>query len=115
MNNLEERTFNLAVSVRGFIRKLPNNIIFGEDSRQLLRSSGSIGANYIEANESLSRKDFLMRVRISRKEAKETVYWLSIFRKSDYLNNNLEKECETLIKEATEIKLILSAIINKSS
>jgi len=42
----------------------------------LVRASGSVGANYIEANESLSKKDFLMRVKICRKEAKESRYWL---------------------------------------
>jgi four helix bundle protein len=51
------------------IRKCQSNI---EDSKQVIRSSGSVAANYIEANEALSKKDFLMRIKICRKEAKET-------------------------------------------
>lgn len=69
--DLEERTFVFAKNVREFIRKLPKNTTNYEDSSQLTRSSGSIGANYIEANESLSKKDFVMRIKISRKESKE--------------------------------------------
>ena len=68
--NLEERTFQFAKSVRGLVIKLPKTSWFIEDGKQLIRASGSVGANYIEANESLSKKDFLMRLKISRKEAK---------------------------------------------
>ncbi|MCX6258883.1 MAG: four helix bundle protein, partial [Bacteroidia bacterium] len=67
--DLEERTFHFAKRVRLYIKKLPNNISNIEDSKQIVRASGSVGANYIEANESLSKKDFLMRVKICRKEA----------------------------------------------
>jgi four helix bundle protein len=78
MYDLEERTKKLAIEVRNFIKILPKTISNLEDAKQLVRSSGSIGANYIEANESLSRKDFAMRIKISRKEAKESMYWLNI-------------------------------------
>ena len=69
--DLEERTHLFAKHVRAFVKRLPRldaNVI---DGRQLIRASGSVGANYIEANESLSRKDFVMRIKISRKESKE--------------------------------------------
>ena len=69
--DLEERTFIFAKDVRFFIKTIPKTIINIEDAKQLVKSSGSIGANYIEANESLGKKDFLMRSKISRKEAKE--------------------------------------------
>ncbi len=76
--DLEERTFDFAQRVRAFVRGLKRTICNIEDGRQLVRASGSVGANYIEANEALSRKDFRMRVRISRKEAKESKYWLRL-------------------------------------
>lgn len=72
--DLEERTFQFAKNVRSFIKKLPKTSGNIEDSRQLIRSSGSMGANYIEANEALSKKDFTMRIKICRKESKETKY-----------------------------------------
>ena len=74
--DLEERTMKFARRVRQFVKSLPRTISNREDIAQLIRSSGSIGANYIEANESLSKKDFLMRIKICRKEAKESKYWL---------------------------------------
>ena len=82
-----------------------------EDEKQLVRASGSVGANYIEANEALSKKDFLMRVKISRKEAKESAYWLRLIDETNDLKNN---DVGKLIQEATELKKILSAIIEKS-
>jgi len=75
--DLEERTLKFAKDVRLFIKTVPKTIANVEDIRQLVKSSGSVGANYIEANESLSKKDFLMRVKISRKECKESVYPLT--------------------------------------
>jgi len=76
--DLEERTLTFARNIRAFLQKLPKTIAHMEDGKQLLRSSGSIGANYIEANEALGRKDFLMKIKISRKEAKESRYWLNL-------------------------------------
>jgi len=78
MYDLEERTFNFAKNVIEYVRNLPKGISYSEISKQLVRSAGSVGANYIEANESLSKKDFLMRVKISKKEAKESHYWLNL-------------------------------------
>ena len=70
--DLEERTFRFAESVRAFVKQLPRTISNTEDVRQLVRASGSVAANWIEADEALSKKDFLMRVKICRKEAKES-------------------------------------------
>jgi len=67
--DLEERTFKFAKRVRDFINKLSRNITNIEFGVQLAKAAGSVGANYIEANESLSKKDFLMRVKIFRKES----------------------------------------------
>jgi four helix bundle protein len=76
--DLEDRTLLFAKRVRTYVKKLRKTISNLEDSRQLIRSSGSIGANYIEANESLGKRDFALRIRISRKEAKESAYWLRL-------------------------------------
>ena len=72
--DLEERTFLFAVKVRALIKDLKKTLSNLEDGKQVIRSSGSVAANYIEANESLSKKDFIMRIKISRKEAKESRY-----------------------------------------
>jgi len=72
--DLEERTLAFAKAVLRFVKKAPRSIENNEIIRQLVRSSGSVGANYIEANESLSKKDFAMRIKICRKESKETAY-----------------------------------------
>ena len=110
--DLEDRTFEFAKNVRVLVRKMPKNISSIEDCKQLVRSSGSVGANYIEANESLSKKDFVMRVKISRKEAKESVFWLKLLDTST--DQSLENERIKLIKEAQELTNICGAIIRKS-
>ena len=76
--DLEERTFKFAKDVRLFIKTLPKTKANVEDNKQLVKSSGSAGSNYREANEALSKKDFLMRIKICRKEAKESAYWLKL-------------------------------------
>jgi four helix bundle protein len=110
--DLEERTFQFAKAVRLMIKTLNKTTANFEDSKQVVRSSGSVGANYIEANESLSKKDFLHRVKISRKEAKESIYWLRLINETNDIED--KKEIESLLQEATELKKILSAIIEKS-
>lgn len=109
--DLEERSYEFAKEVRLFIKTLKRTIANIEDSKQVVRSSGSIGANYIEANESFSNKDFVYRAKISRKEAKETIYWLRLIKETNKLNN--ENEVKRLIQEANELKKILSTIIKK--
>ena len=110
--DLEERTFQFAKKTRVFIKKLPKNITNIEDSKQLTRSSGSVGANYIEANEALSKKDFILRVKICRKEAKESRYWLKLIDTNN--DPQLEKERIELIQETTELMNIFGSIIRKS-
>ena len=58
--NLEERTYQFAKAVRLFVKTLPKTIAIIEDGKQLIKASGSVGANYIEANESLGKKDFFI-------------------------------------------------------
>ncbi len=76
--DLEDRTFVFARRVRRMVKLLPGSIANREDARQLIRASGSVGANYLEANNSLSKRDFRMRIRICLKEAKESGSWLRL-------------------------------------
>lgn len=110
--DLEERTYLFAKAVRQFVKRLPRTIGNIEDVKQLVRATGSVGANYIEANEALSKKDFLMRMRISRKEAKESRMFLRLLDTGD--DSSVEKTRTELVQEATELLSILSKIINKS-
>jgi len=112
MYDLEERTFQFAKNVRTFIKRIPRTLSNLEDAKQLVRSSGSVAANYIEANESLSKKDFLMRVKISKKEAKESRMWLKILDLED--DEQLTKSQQQLIQESLELMKILGAILEKS-
>ena len=110
--DLEDRCLLFAGRIREFVKKLPRSIANIEDGKQVIRSSGSVGANYIEANEALSSKDFLMRIKISRKEAKESMYWLRLIVAEN--NMMLSHEKEMLTKEAEELMLIFSSIMRKS-
>ena len=110
--DLEDRTFEFAKSVRNFIKRVPKTLANLEDIKQLVRASGSVGANYIEANESLSKRDFLMRIKICRKEAKESWFWLRLIDLGD--DATVERERLDLIKEATELTSIFGAILRKS-
>lgn len=109
--NLEQRTLIFAKNVIIICKRLPNTVVIKELSRQLIRSAGSVGANYREANDALGRKDFIHKLRIARKEAKETIYWLELLLEA---NPRTSLEVKELLNESTELKNILSAIINKS-
>ena len=109
--DLEDRTFAFARDVREFVRRLPRTVCNIEDARQLVRASGSVGANYIEANESLGKKDFLMRIRISRKEAKESNYWLRLVKVGP--GQEQESQRLRLAQEAIELMRIFGAILHK--
>ncbi len=108
--DLEERTFNFAKRVNEYVNKLPRTITNIENGKQLARSAGSVGANYIEANNALSKKDFLMRIRISKKEAKESYFWIRLTEPE--ISQLHEKEA--LLNEATELVKILGSIVEKS-
>ena len=108
----EERTFQFAKAVRLFVKTSPKTTANIEDGRQLIKASGSVGANYIEANESLGKKDFSLRIKISRKEVKESAYWLRVIHETNNLEN--ADDAEGLIQEANELKKIFSSILEKS-
>ena len=81
--DLRDRTLRFVKRVRNYVKHLPKTLSNTEDARQLIKASGSAGANYIEAEEALSRKDFVMRIKISRKEAKESGYWLELIKSKE--------------------------------
>ena len=110
--DLEERTLKFARRVRAFVKLLPKTTANLEDGKQLIKASGSIGANYIEANEALSKKDFIVRIKICRKEAKESRYWLRLIETFD--ETDLENERKILENEATELMNIFGSILKKS-
>ena len=110
--DLEERTYEFARDVRALVKQLPRTLANIEDARQLVNFSGSVGANYIEANEALSKKDFVMRIKICRKEAKESRYWLRLICSNGKPEANTGRE--SLMQEATELTSIFGAIVRKA-
>ena len=111
MYDLEERTYKFAKDVAIYCKQHPRISSSIEFTIHAIRSSGSIGANYIEANEALSKKDFIMRVKICRKEAKETAYWLRLLIETS--SEELIQRGQELWKEAIELKKIFCAIVSK--
>jgi four helix bundle protein len=109
--DLEERTEEFARAVLVLCKKIPKNTENVELIKQEVRAAGSVGANYIEANDSLGKKDFALRIRICRKEAKESRYWLKLI---SSVNHELENEFKPLIQESTELMNIFGAILKKS-
>ena len=109
--DLEERTALFAEQTRVFVRTLPRTVSNIEDVKQLVRSSGSVAANCIEADEALGNQDRLMRFRISRKEAKESQLWLRLVNTG--ANEAVAARKKALWQEAHELKLIFTAIIKK--
>ncbi|HXX59198.1 MAG TPA: four helix bundle protein [Dehalococcoidales bacterium] len=108
--DLGERTKLFAKEVIAFQKGLEKSTPNFEITRQLIRSAGSVGANYIEANESFSKKDFELRIKICRKEAKEACYWLDLLEIKDDMLGQKRKE---LMQESTELVLIFNAIVEK--
>jgi len=110
--DLEDRTFEFARNIALYIKQLPRNVSNLEYGKQAVDASGSVGANYIEANEALGKKDFLMRIKICRKEAKESAYWLRLIietNEKEYAQDGL-----SLLNEAVELRKIFSSILSKS-
>src|SRR5262245_43421990 len=109
--DLEERTYSFARSIRTFLSSLRPNESNYEDKKQLVRSSGSVAANYIEANEELGTKDFAMRRKITRKEAKESVLWLKLMKDNSTLDYH--GRIDEFIQEGLELVRVFSSIIQK--
>ncbi|MEK7597503.1 MAG: four helix bundle protein [Patescibacteria group bacterium] len=106
---LEERVGGFAENIIDLIKKVRINITNKNIIEQLIRSATSIGANYFEANGSSSKRDFINKIAISKKEAIETQYWLRLLNKTD---DYLKEEIIKLWDEAKQIGMILSKIIS---
>lgn len=109
--DLEERTAKFSEQIINFSKKISQTIITKPLINQLVRSATSIGANYCEADEASSKKDFANKITIANKEAKETKYWLRMIA---YAESNLIEEARILWREAEELNLILASIVRKS-
>jgi len=109
--DLEKRTTEFAKAVIRVCKTLSRDSMNDRLIGQVVGSSGSIGANYREANDALGKKDFIQRLKIARREAKESCHWLELILEA---NASIEIDVKPLIKEAGELKNILSAIIIKS-
>ncbi len=108
--DLEKRTLEFSKRILKMTQALPKNDTNTHFSNQCVRSATSVGANYREANDALGKKDFIHRVRIARKEAKETEYWIELIIEH---NKTMESRIKSLQKETYELRNILSVIINK--
>ena len=108
---LEDRFHDYAKAVRDFCAKVKWNIINQEYIKQVIRSSGSVSANYTEASDDLGKADEKMKLKISRREAKETIKWIDLILVYD--NEDLKREQNQLIDEEEQIRKILSSIIIK--
>lgn len=108
--DLEERTYKFAKRSRDFVKKLPRTISNIEYGKQLIRSSASVGANYIEANEHLGKKDFMHKIKICRKEAKESRFWLKLC--ITHLPDSENQQ--QLIQESLELTKIFGSIVTRN-
>jgi len=106
-DQIEERMFKFSVNIIELVRVLPRTIESETLRKQLVRSSGSIGANFIEANNASSKTDFRNKIFIAKKEASETKYWLRILS-----TTNPEADTETLLDECSQFIFILQKIVS---
>jgi four helix bundle protein len=111
--DLEERTEKFSLDIRDFCLKLKKDTINLQYIKQVVRSASSIAANYIEANDNLGKNDLKMRIRICRKESKETRLWLKHL--LTYESKELEELRALLLNEATQLMNIFGAILKKLS
>lgn len=105
--DLEERTLAFGKEIIRLVNSLPRNTVNVAIGSQVVRSGTSIGANYREANASLGNKDFLMKIKICRKESMETSYWLKLLLEN---NASLVGKLNELIDEAEQLVKIFSKI-----
>jgi len=109
--DLEDRTLNFGKKIINMVNNLAHSQVNYNLINQVMRSGGSIGANYREANETITSKDFKFRIRICKKEAKETVYWLDLIAENNKFKSS---EIKLLAQEADEFVRIFAAILKNS-
>lgn len=113
--DLEERTYAFALEVRMFLRNTKWDPVSWPDIKQLLRSSGSVAANYVESVESISDADSLYRLRVTKKEARESGLWLRLLNDCNPIDDNTHQALHVLISETEELVKIFASIIRKKS
>ena len=109
--DLEERTVVFAERIIDLVRSIKIDVVSSRIITQLVGSGSSIGANYCEATEGESKKDFIHKIGICKKEIKETRHWLRLLARA---NPEKKDEIRPLWKEAQEFLLIFSKIIRSS-
>ncbi len=108
--DLEDRTLEFLKATIRLCKKFSKSEINRRLVGQVIRSVGSVGANYREANESISPKDLKLRIKISRKEAKESHFWFQALLEA---NPEFENETKMLIQESLEMAKIFTTIMNR--
>lgn len=108
--DLEDRTAKFGEEIIKFVKKIPKTSVTNSLISQLVRAATSVGANYLEADDAESGRDFIHKLSISRKESKETKHWLRMMATAV---PELTEEARKFWKEAQELNLIFSAIIRK--
>ena len=108
--DLEERTARFGESIIEFAKKIQKNPITIPLISQLVRAGTSIGANYCEADNAATKKDFVHKISICKKESRECKHWLRMISKAD---SSLDNEAKKHTIEVRELHLIFSSIINK--
>ena len=114
-HDIYDRLLRFGVDIVRLCRILSKNFDNRVIADQLIRSGTSVGANMQEADSASSRKDFINKVTISKKELQETNYWLKIIKGADLINN--EKNCielSRLLQESDELTKIIGAILSKT-
>ena len=113
--DLEERTYAFALEIRMFLRNTKWDPVSWTDIKQLLRSSGSVAANYVESLEAVSADDCIYRLRICKKEARESGLWLRLISDCNPIDEAVHRNMEELISETRElVKILVVRIRNKS-
>jgi four helix bundle protein len=111
--DLEERTYEFALGVRLFLKQRNWHQVNWSDVNQLLRSSGSVAANYIESQEALGGDDFIYRIRLCRKETRESSLWLRLLEDTTDLSDDQTSTLHALLSETKELSRIFTPIIKK--
>lgn len=114
--DIKDRTFEFGVRIVRLVMKFPKNTAGFKIGEQLMAAGTSVGANVEEADDAHSKKDFIYKMGISRREARETSYWLRIVKEVELVENpENKKEVGALLKESIELRNILSSILSKVS
>lgn len=105
------RTMTFGIRIIALARRIKETAITRSLISQLVRAGTSVGANYAEADDAVSRKDFIHKIALCRKESKETKHWL---RMVAAINSEHDEDVDSLLKEAQELNLIFSTIVNRA-